>query len=66
MLKRRTPRRIVGALAIVAGALLLWLAPEPTFGTASAVGVLLLLAGIALELIGLTLEHRARDGNGPR
>jgi drug/metabolite transporter (DMT)-like permease len=58
MLKQRKPRRLLGALAIVAGALLLWLAPEPTFGAASTLGVLLLIAGIALELIGLTLEHR--------
>ncbi len=58
LIKRRGARRVVGAVMIVSGAVLLWLAPEVL------PGVLLLAAGVALEIAGIALEHRdgARKG----
>lgn len=53
MLGRRRLRRVTGALLVVAGAVAMWLAPE------SMSGAVLLLAGIALEAVGLGVEHRA-------
>lgn len=50
--KNRKLRRIVGAVLVAAGGLLLWLAPE------AEAGIALLAAGIALEAIGIALEHR--------
>ena len=58
MLRRRKTRRTVGIVLVVAGALLMWLAPEATFGVRSGAGLVLLAAGIVLELIGIALEHR--------
>ena len=55
MIRKRLPRRIVGAVFVVTGGLFMWLAPE------SLAGVLLLAAGIALEAIGLRLERRDGD-----
>jgi hypothetical protein len=43
---------VVGAALVVSGGVLMWLAPEVL------PGVILLAAGIALEIIGITLEHR--------
>lgn len=43
--------RFVGPAAIVGGGLLMWLSPETLSG------VLLLGAGIALELLGLAFRH---------
>ena len=51
MIRKRVPRRIAGAILVVAGGLAMWLAPE------SRTGIVLLAAGIALEAIGLRLEH---------
>lgn len=62
MLKRRKLRRTIGAILIVAGALLMLLAPESTFGVRSGTGLLLLLAGIVLELAGIALERRTPRG----
>ena len=53
MLKKRKLRRLTGGLFVVAGALAMWLAPE------SISGAVLLVAGIALEAVGLAVEHRA-------
>ena len=50
-MKARTIRRIVGAGAIIAGAFLMWFSPE------APVGVLVMGAGIALELIGIAFER---------
>ena len=50
-MKPRTLRRIAAAAAIVGGALLLWLSPE------TLLGVVLATAGIALEMIGIALDH---------
>jgi len=43
-------RRILAILLIIIGGLLLWLAPE------SPGGIILLVCGIAVEIIGITLE----------
>ena len=64
MLKQKKPRRVVGALLVVAGGMLMWLAPAPMFSSLSAVGILLLLAGIILEAVGIALEHRDRNTKG--
>ena len=45
-------RRIVGAAAVVGGALLMWLSPE-VLG-----GAFVMAGGIALELVGIALERR--------
>jgi hypothetical protein len=50
-MKRRILRRMAGAAAIVAGALLMWLSPEVL------AGALLMGAGIALEIVGIALER---------
>ena len=44
-------RRIAGAAAIVAGAVLMWLSPDVLSGA------LLMAAGIGLEILGITLER---------
>ena len=52
LIKRKRERRVVGAALVVSGGVLMWLAPEVL------AGAILLAAGIALEIIGITLEHR--------
>jgi hypothetical protein len=51
-MKPRTLRRIAGATMVVAGGLLMWLSTE------ALPGLLLLAAGIVLEIIGIALERR--------
>ena len=53
LVKHKGVRRAVGATLVVAGGVLMWLAPEIWSG------VVLLVAGIALEVAGITLEHRS-------
>jgi hypothetical protein len=53
LIANRPLRRTVGGLCVVAGGLLMWLAPN-----AVVVGIVLFAAGIALEIAGITLEHR--------
>jgi hypothetical protein len=48
---RKHWRRLIALLAIVGGALLLWLAPE------TLIGAVTLIAGLALEAIGLRLDR---------
>lgn len=60
MLKQKKLRRTVGVFLVIVGGFLMWLAPAPAFSSLSAVGLLLLLAGIVLEAVGITLEHRDR------
>lgn len=48
---RRHARRLIALLAIVGGAFLLWLAPE------TLIGAFTLLAGLALEAIGLRMDR---------
>jgi hypothetical protein len=48
----KTLNRIAGGFMIVAGAFLMWLSTEALGGA------LVMAAGIALELFGLSLEHR--------
>jgi drug/metabolite transporter (DMT)-like permease len=50
-MSRKTWRRALALTAIVAGALLMWLSPE------AVLGAVLMLAGIAIEAIGIRLEH---------
>lgn len=52
LIRHKTRRRVVGSLLVGAGALLMWLAPE------AVAGLVLLAAGIVLEIIGITLERR--------
>ena len=54
----RRVRRILGAAAIVAGALLMWLSPSALYGYAALAGGVLMAAGIALEIAGIALERR--------
>ena len=58
MFRRTKTRRTVGVVLVVTGALLMWLAPEGSFGVRSGAGLVLLVAGIVIELIGIALEHR--------
>jgi hypothetical protein len=58
MFRQRRLRRSVGIVFVVAGALLMWLAPASTFGVRSVAGAVLLTIGIVLELIGIALERR--------
>lgn len=48
---RKLVRRALAGLLIVAGALLLWLSPE------TLPGLMTLLAGVAIEAIGIALER---------
>jgi hypothetical protein len=48
---RKQGHRLVALLAIVGGALLLWLAPE------TLIGAVTLIAGLALEAIGLHMDR---------
>jgi hypothetical protein len=50
-MKPRTLRRLAAGAAIVAGALLMWLSPD------ALLGVVLMGAGIALEILGIALDH---------
>jgi drug/metabolite transporter (DMT)-like permease len=58
VITRAKLRRPIGVLLVVAGAILMWLAPGPTFTSLSGAGLALLLAGIVLELVGIALERR--------
>ena len=58
MLKKRRLRRTVGAVLIISGGILMWLAPQTAFARASLVGAVLLVAGVALEALGIAIEHR--------
>jgi hypothetical protein len=60
MRSARLIRRVIGALLVVAGALLMWLSPETRAGAS------LLLIGVALELAGLALERRAQNDGKDR
>jgi drug/metabolite transporter (DMT)-like permease len=58
MLRRTRLRRTVGLVLVVTGALLMLLAPETAFGPRIGAGLLLLVAGIVLEVVGIALERR--------
>ncbi|MDT3706391.1 MAG: hypothetical protein ROZ09_06150 [Thiobacillus sp.] len=53
MLSKRRPRRILAIFLVVAGGVLLFLAPEAWAG----LGVLAL--GVLIELVGISLERKA-------
>lgn len=50
--RNRRLRRITCLALMAGGGLLLWLAPEAGFG------IVLLAAGVLLEIVGITLERR--------
>ena len=49
----RHGRRALAAAAVIGGALLMWLSPDTVVGAA------VMLAGLALEALGIGLDHRA-------
>lgn len=53
MLSKRRPRRILAAVLIVLGGVLMYLAPEIWAGLA------VLAIGVVIELIGIALERNA-------
>jgi uncharacterized membrane protein YccC len=53
LIKHKSLRRTLGAVLVGVGAVLMWLAPEVWSG------LVLLAAGIALEIAGIALEHRS-------
>ena len=53
LIKNKRVRRGVGLALVIAGGLLMWLAPEE-----AGVGVFLLAAGVLLEIVGIALERR--------
>ncbi len=59
MIRKRGTRRLLGVTLVVIGALLMWSAASPVWG-----GVVFIVA-IAIEALGIHLEHRqelsARD-----
>ena len=61
MIARTKLRRAVGAVLVIAGAVLMWMAPGPTFTSLSGAGLTLLLTGIGLELVGIALERREEN-----
>lgn len=54
MMKNRRTRRAIAATMVALGAILMFLAPETW------PGALVLILGIALELAGIALEHKAK------
>ena len=58
---RTNMRRATGAVLVIFGALLMWLAPGPTFTSLSGAGITLLVGGIVLELFGIALERRREN-----
>jgi drug/metabolite transporter (DMT)-like permease len=54
------PRRILAAVLVVLGALLMLLAPQTLFTGQSGIGAIVILAGVAIEIAGIALERRAR------
>ena len=53
LIGHRRLRRAAGAALVILGGALMWLAPE------ALTGAILMAAGIALEIAGIALEHRA-------
>ena len=52
MLRKRRSRRIVAAILVVLGGVLMYLAPEIW------AGLVVLVLGVLIELAGITLEHQ--------
>jgi drug/metabolite transporter (DMT)-like permease len=61
VITRTKLRRAVGAVLVIAGAILMWMAPGSTFTSLPGAGLTLLLAGIVLELVGIGLERREEN-----
>ena len=60
LLMQRTARRFAGGALVAIGASFMWLAPED-----ARAGVILLVCGIALEFLGVALEHWAGRSRPP-
>jgi hypothetical protein len=62
-IKNKLSRRLLVLALLIAGGLLMWLAPERLASEGLApeaqAGIALLVAGVVLELVGITLERRA-------
>ena len=56
-IKNKRARRLLVLALLVGGGLLMWFAPEVSAGVA------LLIAGLVLEIAGITLERRAGGGS---
>ncbi len=54
LFKNKQLRRAFGAVLVVAGGLLMWLAPD------ARAGIFLFAAGIVIELIGIGLERKGK------
>jgi len=54
MLIHTLRRRVLGSVLIALGAVMMWLAPEVW------IGLVMILIAVALEILGITLERRAR------
>jgi hypothetical protein len=52
LIKNKRVRRGIGLALVIAGGLLMWLAPEE-----ASMGVFLLAAGVLLEIVGIALEQ---------
>ena len=52
MIRKRTTRRLVGVVLVVLGALLMWAAASPVWGS------VVFLVAIVIEAVGIRLEHR--------
>jgi uncharacterized membrane protein HdeD (DUF308 family) len=66
MLKRRKLRRTLGALLVIGGGVLMWLAPDTAFVFFSVPGLILMVAGVALEIVGIALERNADSKSSER
>ena len=53
MLRKRRSRRVVAMFLVILGGVLIFLAPEVWMG------VLLLVLGVVIELAGIALEHKS-------
>jgi hypothetical protein len=47
------PRKILAGILVILGGLLMWLVPEE-----STLGFVILLLGVAIEFVGIYLEHK--------
>jgi hypothetical protein len=56
MIRNRATRRILGAVLMVLGGVLMWAATSPLAGS------VMFAAAIALEAAGIWLEHRKNGG----
>jgi len=58
---QRMARRFAGGALVAIGGLLMWLAPDDAHA-----GAILLVCGIALEFLGIALEHWTGRSHPPK